>query len=57
MKKQTMLEKIELFRQLVSEISINHYEQEEFASIVHDISLEVFTRDNIDTLRGLKIND
>ena len=51
---KTMLEKVELFRQMVSEIDIDRYEQKEFADIVHEISLEVFSRDDIDTLRNLE---
>ena len=51
---KTMLEKVELFRQMVSEIAIDRYEQNEFADIVREISLEVFSRDDIDTLRNLE---
>ena len=51
---KTMLQKVELFRQLVSEIAIDRYEQNEFADIVREISLEVFSREDIDTLRNLK---
>ena len=53
-KQKTMLEKVELFRQMVTEIAIDRYEQKEFADIVHEISLEVFTREDIDTLRNLE---
>ena len=35
-------EKVDLFKQLVSEISIRQYTQEEFAGIVEDIYKEVF---------------
>tara|TARA_R110002049_G_scaffold131797_2_gene290619 strand:- start:265 stop:573 length:309 start_codon:yes stop_codon:yes gene_type:complete len=51
---KTMLEKVELFRQMVSEIAIDRYEQNEFADIVREISLEVFSREDIDTLRNLE---
>ena len=51
---KTMLEKAELFRQMVSEIAIDRYEQNEFADIVREISLEVFSREDIDTLRNLE---
>ena len=51
---KTMLEKVELFRKMVTEIAIDRYEQDEFANIVHEISLEVFTREDIDTLRNLE---
>jgi DNA-binding MltR family transcriptional regulator len=51
---KTMLEKVELFRQLVSQVDISRYEQDEFVNIVHEISLEVFTREDIDTLRNLE---
>jgi len=51
---KTMLEKVELFRQMVSEIAIDRYEQNEFANIVREISLEVFSREDIDTLRNLE---
>jgi predicted KAP-like P-loop ATPase len=57
MSKKTMLEKVELFRQLVSEISISRYEQKEFAEIVKAISLEIFTRSDIETLRNLEADD
>ena len=57
MSNKTMLEKIELFRQLVSEISIARYEQKEFAEIVKAISLDIFTRNDIETLRNLKADD
>jgi len=50
---KTMLEKVELFRQMVSEIAIDRYEQNEFANIVREISLEVFSREDIDILRNL----
>ncbi len=50
---KTMLEKVELFRQMVSEIAIDRYEQNEFADIVREISLEVFSREDIDILRNL----
>ena len=52
-----MLEKVELFRQLVSEISISRYQQKEFAEIVKAISLEIFTRSDIETLRNLEADD
>ena len=51
---KTMLEKVELFRQMVSEIDIDRYEQNEFADIVRAISLEVFSREDIDILRNLE---
>ena len=35
-------EKVDLFKQLVSEISIRRYTQEEFAGIVEAIHKEVF---------------
>ena len=57
MSKKTMLEKVELFRQLVSEISISRYEQKEFAEIVKAISLDIFTRSDIETLRNLESDD
>ena len=57
MSKKTMLEKVELFRQLVSEISISRYEQKEFAEIVKAISLDIFTRGDIETLRNLESDD
>ena len=57
MQNKTMLEKVELFRQLVSEISISRYEQKEFAEIVKAISLEIFTRSDIETLRNLEAED
>ena len=57
MSKKTMLEKVELFRQLVSEIAINKYNQKEFAEIVQAISLEVFTRKNVETLRSISVNE
>lgn len=52
--KKTILQKVEFFRQLVSEIDISKYEQREFSDIVHEISLEVFNRTDIETLRSLK---
>jgi len=52
---ETLLDKVELFRQLVSEIAISQYEQKKFADIVHQISLEIFSRDDVDTLRNIKI--
>ena len=57
MSKKTMLGKVELFRQLVSEIAINKYDQKEFAEIVQAISLEVFTRKNVETLRSISVNE
>ena len=57
MNKKTMLEKIELFRQLVSEIDISKYQQKEFAEIVQTISLEIFTRNDVETLRNLEADD
>jgi hypothetical protein len=51
---KTMLEKVELFRQLVSEVAISRYEQKEFVDVVHEISLEVFSREDIDALRNLE---
>jgi len=57
MSKKTMLEKVELFRQLVSEIAINKYDQKEFAEIVQAISLEVFTKKNVETLRSISVNE
>jgi len=57
MSKKTMLGKVELFRQLVSEIAINKYDQKEFAEIVQAISLEVFTKKNVETLRSISVNE
>ena len=57
MNKKTMLEKIELFRRLVSEINISKYQQNEYAEIVKLISLEVFTESDIETLQNIPIND
>jgi predicted KAP-like P-loop ATPase len=57
MDKKTMLEKIELFRRLVSEIDISKYQQKEFAEIVQTISLEIFTRNDVETLRNLEADD
>ena len=57
MNKKTMLEKIELFRQLVSEIDISKYQQKEFAEIVQIISLEIFTRNDVETLQNLEADD
>ena len=57
MNKKTMLEKIELFRQLVSEIDISKYQQKEFAEIVQTISLEIFTRNDVETLQNLEADD
>jgi len=54
--KETILDKVELFRQLVSEIAISKYEQKEFSQIVYQISIEVFSRNDIETLRKLKIS-
>ena len=51
---KTMLSKIEMFRNLVSEIDISKYDQKEFAEIVYLISIEVFNRKDITTLRELK---
>ena len=53
----TMLEKVEQFRELVSQIHIKKYEQKEFAEIVHEISLHVFNEDDIITLRKLKLKE
>ena len=52
-----MLDKVELFRQLVSEIYISKYEQKEFAEIVKKISLDIFTRNDVETLRNLEADD
>ena len=52
---ETILDKIELFRKLVSEIDISKYEQEEFGKIVYQISIEVFSRQDIEILRTIKI--
>ena len=52
-----MKDKIEQFAQLVSEIDISKYEQREFAEIVKAISLEIFTRSDIETLRNLEAED
>ena len=57
MDNKTMLDKVELFRQLVSEINISKYEQKEFAEIVQAISLEIFTRNDVETLRNLEADD
>ena len=57
MDNKTMLNKVELFRQLVSEIIISKYEQKEFAEIVQAISLEIFTRNDVETLRNLEADD
>ena len=57
MNKKTMLEKIELFRRLVSEINISKYQQNEYAEIVQVISLEIFTRNDVETLRNLEADD
>ena len=38
---ETLLDKIELFRKLVSEIAISKYEQEEFGKIVYQISIDI----------------
>ena len=57
MNKKTMLEKIELFRRLVSEINISKYQQNEYAEIVQTISLEIFTRNDVETLRNLEADD
>ena len=57
MSNKTMLDKVELFRQLVSEINISKYEQKEFAEIVQAISLEIFTRNDVETLRNLEADD
>jgi len=57
MNNKTMLDKVELFRQLVSEINISKYEQKEFAEIVQAISLEIFTRNDVETLRNLEADD
>jgi stress response protein YsnF len=40
-------EKVDLFKQLVSEISIRRYTQEEFAGIVEAIHKEVFKVDAV----------
>ena len=52
-----MLEKVEQFRELVSQVHIKKYEQKEFAEIVHEISLHVFNEDDIITLRNLKLKE
>jgi len=57
MNNKTMLDKVELFRQLVSEINISKYEQKEFAEIVQAISLEIFTRNDVETLRNMEADD
>ena len=57
MNNKTMLDQVELFRQLVSEINISKYEQKEFAEIVQAISLEIFTRNDVETLRNLEADD
>jgi len=57
MDNKTMLDKVELFRQLVSEIIISKYEQKEFAEIVQAISLEIFTRNDVETLRNMEADD
>jgi len=57
MDNKTMLDKVELFRQLVSEINISKYEQKEFAEIVQAISIEIFTRNDVETLRNLEADD
>jgi len=57
MNNKTMLDKVELFRQLVSEIIISKYEQKEFAEIVQAISLEIFTRKDVETLRNMEADD
>jgi predicted KAP-like P-loop ATPase len=57
MNNKTMLDQVELFRQLVSEINISKYEQKEFAEIVQAISLEIFTRNDVETLRNMEADD
>jgi len=57
MDKKTMLDKVELFRKLVSEIYISKYEQKEFAEIVKKISLDIFTRNDVETLRNIEADD
>lgn len=52
-----MLDKVELFRKLVSEIYISKYEQKEFAEIVKKISLDIFTRNDVETLRNIEADD
>ena len=50
-----MKDKIDHFAQLISEIDISKYEQEEFGKIVYQISIEVFSRQDIEILRTIKI--
>ena len=57
MSNKTMLDKIEWFRELVSQINISKYEQKEFAEIVQAISLEIFTRNDVEALRNLEADD
>jgi len=57
MNNKTMLDQVELFRQLVSEINISKYKQKEFAEIVQAISLEIFTRNDVETLRNMEADD
>jgi|TARA_R110002012_G_scaffold288142_1_gene480743 predicted KAP-like P-loop ATPase len=57
MSNKTMLDKVEWFRELVSQINISKYEQKEFAEIVQAISLEIFTRNDVETLRNLEADD
>ena len=57
MNNKTMLDQVKLFRQLVSEINISKYEQKEFAEIVQAISLEIFTRNDVETLRNMEADD
>ena len=55
MTNRTMLDKVELFRELVSQINISKYEQKDFAEIVQAISLEIFTENDVETLRKINI--
>ena len=57
MSNKTMLDKVEWFRESVSQINISKYEQKEFAEIVQAISLEIFTRNDVETLRNLEADD
>jgi predicted KAP-like P-loop ATPase len=57
MSNKTMLDKVEWFRELVSQINISKYEQKEFAEIVQAISLEIFTRNDVETLRNMEADD
>ena len=57
MNNKTMLDKVKLFRQLVSEINISKYEQKEFTEIVNAIALEIFTGNDVETLRNMEADD